>query len=80
MPPDFFLRQLRRGITLVAENPHVIPTGRLTDNENDVGVIPIFRRNIGKFLAGFINELLSDDSSTCARAYSPNADNQFEGR
>lgn len=49
MPPDFFLRQLRRGITLVAENPHVIPTGRLTDNENDVGVIPIFRRNIGKF-------------------------------
>jgi hypothetical protein len=58
----------------------MVPAGGFTDNEHHVGIIQALRLNIGEFFAGLINDLLSEDSSTCAQAYSPSAESQFDGR
>ncbi|MNC50560.1 hypothetical protein D3C75_998060 [compost metagenome] len=45
----FLLRQLRRGITPVAQHTHMIPARRFTNDKHHVGIIEIGRRLVGKF-------------------------------
>jgi hypothetical protein len=58
----------------------MVPAGGFTDDKHHVGIIQPLRRNVGEFFAGLISDLLSEDSSTCAQAYSPSADSQLDGR
>ena len=58
----------------------MVPAGRFANDKHHVGIIQTFRRDEVNFFAGLISDLLSEDSSTCAQAYRPSADNQFDGR
>lgn len=50
MPPDFSPGQLRRGITLIAENAHMVPTRGFTDDKHDISVINVLRCLVRKLL------------------------------
>ena len=45
----FLLRQLRRGIAVIAQDAHMVPAGGFADDKHHVSIIQALRRNVGEF-------------------------------
>ena len=54
----FLLSQLRRGIAVITQDPHMVPAGGFTDNEHHVGIIQALRLDIGEFFGRVYQRLV----------------------